>query len=57
MATKFSEFMTELKREAAAEGQAAVAELRLLHRRFALARQFVRARKDGGLTQKDLARR
>ena len=57
MGTKFSEFMDDLEREAVKEGPEAVAELRLLHQRFALAQSFITARKIRGVTQKDLARR
>ena len=57
MATKFSYFMSELKREADAEGPEAVAELRYFRERFRLARRFAKARRKRGWTQKKLADR
>jgi DNA-binding XRE family transcriptional regulator len=55
MATKFSEFMAEVKREAKAEGPEAVAELKYYRERFRLARRFAEARQKRGWTQKKLA--
>ncbi len=55
MATKFTDFMAELKREAKAEGPEAVAELKYFRERFRLARQFAAARRKRGWTQKKLA--
>jgi len=55
MATTFTEFMRDLKREADAEGPAAVAELRHFRERFRLARHFADARRKRGLTQKRLS--
>ncbi len=55
MATKFSDFMEELERDAKAEGPAAVAELRYFRERFRLARRFAEARRRRGWTQKKLA--
>ncbi len=55
MATKFTDFMAELKREAGAEGSGAVAELKYFRERFRLARQFAEARRKRGWTQKKLA--
>lgn len=55
MATTFSEFMRELKREAETEGPVAVAELRYFRERFRLARRFAEARRKRGLTQKRLS--
>jgi ribosome-binding protein aMBF1 (putative translation factor) len=55
MATKFTDFMAELKREAKAEGPEAVAELKYFRARFRLARQFAEARQRRGWTQKKLA--
>src|SRR5437762_7990646 len=55
MATKFSYFMSELKREADAEGPEAVAELKYFRERFRLARRFAEARRKRGWTQKKLA--
>ena len=55
MATKFADFMRELKCEAEAEGPAAVAELRHFRERFRLARRFAEARRKRGLTQKRLS--
>src|SRR5438034_4529632 len=57
MATKFSYFMSELKREADAEGPEAVAELRYFRERFRLARRFAEARRRRGWTQKKLAQK
>ena len=57
MATKFSAFMTELKKEAKAEGPEAVAELRYFRERFRLARRFAEARRKRGWTQKMLAQK
>ena len=57
MATKFSYFMSELKREADAEGPEAVAELRYFRERFRLAHRFAKARRKRGWTQKKLADR
>ena len=55
MATKFSQFMKELRREAADEGPEAVAELRYFRERFRLARRFAQARRKRRWTQKKLA--
>jgi len=55
MATKFSEFMHEVEREAKAEGPAAIAELRILRERFRLARRFAEARRKRKWTQQKLA--
>ncbi len=55
MATKFSEFIEDLEREAKAEGPEAVAELRYYRERFRLARRFAEARRKRGWTQKKLA--
>lgn len=55
MATKFTAFMKELKKEAEAEGPEALAELRYFRERFRLARRFAEARRDRGWTQKRLA--
>ena len=55
MATKFADFMAELKREAKAEGPEAVAELKYFRARFRLARRFAEARRKRGWTQKKLA--
>lgn len=55
MATKFTDFMRELRREAEAEGPEAVAELRYFRERFRLARRFAQARRKRGWTQKKLA--
>jgi len=55
MASKFTDFMAELKREARAEGPDAVAELKYFRERFRLARQFAAARRKRGWTQKKLA--
>jgi ribosome-binding protein aMBF1 (putative translation factor) len=55
MATKFSEFMAELKREAKAEGPEAVTELTYYRERYRLARCFAEARRRRGWTQKKLA--
>lgn len=57
MATKFSDFMREVKREAKAEGPAAAAELRALRERFRLARRFAEARRKRKWTQQMLAQR
>jgi ribosome-binding protein aMBF1 (putative translation factor) len=57
MATKFSTFFKELKKEAEAEGPAAVAELRYFRERFRLARRFAEARRKRGWTQKKLAQK
>jgi hypothetical protein len=52
MATKYADFMSELKREAKAEGPEAVVELDDFKARFRLARRFVaeqrRRRSRGG---------
>jgi ribosome-binding protein aMBF1 (putative translation factor) len=55
MATKFADFMAELKREAKAEGPEAVAELKYFRERFRLARRFAEARRKRGWTQRKLA--
>ena len=55
MATTFTEFMRDVRREAAAGGPAAVAELRHLRERFRLARRFAETRRKRGLTQKRLS--
>lgn len=55
MATKFTEFMVQLKREAKAEGREAVTELKYFRERFRLARRFAEARRKRGWTQKKLA--
>ena len=55
MATKFTDFMAELKREAKAEGPEAIAELRYFRERNRLARRFAEARRKRGWTQKKLA--
>ena len=55
MATKFADFMAELKREAHAEGPKAVAELKYFRARFRLARRFAEARQKRGWTQRKLA--
>jgi ribosome-binding protein aMBF1 (putative translation factor) len=55
MATKFTDFMAEVHREAKAEGPEAVAELKYLRERFRLARRFAEARQKRGWTQKKLA--
>src|ERR1022692_911450 len=55
MATTFTEFMRDVRREAEAEGPAAVAELRHLRERFRLARRFAETRRKRGLTQKRLS--
>jgi DNA-binding XRE family transcriptional regulator len=55
MATKFSDFMAELKREAKAEGPEAVAELKYFRERFRFARRFAELRRKRGWTQKKLA--
>lgn len=55
MATKFAEFMAELKREARSQGPESVAELRYFRERFRLARRFAEARRKRGWTQKKLA--
>ncbi len=55
MATKFTEFMRELRRDAKTEGPEAVAELRYFRERFRLARRFSEARRKRGWTQKRLA--
>lgn len=57
MATKFSTFFKELKKEAEAEGPGAVAELRYFRERFRLARRFAEARRKRGWTQKKLAQK
>ena len=57
MATKFSDFMAELKREAEAEGPEAVAELKHFRERYRLARRFAEARRSRGWTQKKLAQK
>ena len=54
MATKFSTFFKELKKEADAE---AVAGLRYFRERFRLARRFAEARRKRGWTQKKLAQK
>jgi hypothetical protein len=48
MATTFAAFMTELKREAKAEGPSAVAELNALGKRFRKARREAKARRSEG---------
>jgi ribosome-binding protein aMBF1 (putative translation factor) len=55
VATKFSQFMRELKREAEVEGPEAIAELRYFRERFRLARRFAEARRKRGWTQAKLA--
>ena len=55
MATKFTDFIAELKREAKAEGPEAVAELKYFRERYRLARRFAEARRKRGWTQKKLA--
>ena len=55
MATRFSDFMAELKREAEAEGPEAVAELKQLRERYRVARRFAEARRRRGWTPKKLA--
>lgn len=57
MATKFSTFFKELKKEAESEGPEAVAELRYFRERFRLARRFAEARRKRGWTQKKLAQK
>ena len=57
MATKFTDFMAELKREAKAERPEAVAELKYFRERFRLAREFAEARRKRGWTQKKLAQK
>ena len=57
MAIKFADFMAELKREAAAQGPEAVAELKHLRERYRLARRFAEARRKRGWTQKKLAQK
>jgi ribosome-binding protein aMBF1 (putative translation factor) len=57
MATRFADFMVELKREAEGEGPGAVAELRYFQARFRLARRFAEARRKRGWTQKKLAQK
>ena len=57
MATKFTDFMAELKREAEAEGPEAVAELKHLRERHRLARRFAEARRKRGWTQHKLAQK
>ena len=48
MATKFADFMAEVKREAKAEGPEAVAELKYLRARFRLARRSAETRRKRG---------
>jgi ribosome-binding protein aMBF1 (putative translation factor) len=55
MATKFTDFMAELKREAEGQGPEAVAELKHFRERYRLARRFAEARRKRGWTQKKLA--
>ena len=55
MATKFTEFMRELQREAKSEGPEAMAELRYFRERYRLARRFAEARRRRGWTQKKLS--
>src|ERR1700735_5325850 len=55
MATKFSDFMAELKREAKVEAPEPVAGLRYSRGRSRLARRFAEARRKRGWTQKKLA--
>lgn len=57
MGTKFADFMTSLEREARAEGSEAVAELKYVRARYALARRFAEARRKRGWTQKKLAQK
>jgi len=55
MATRFTDLMAELEREARAEGPEAVAELKQLRERYRLARRFAEARRKRGWTQAKLA--
>lgn len=55
MATKLTDLMAELRREAKAEGPEAVAELKYFRARYRLARRFAAARRKRGWTQKKLA--
>jgi ribosome-binding protein aMBF1 (putative translation factor) len=57
MATKFIDFMAELKREAEGQGPEALAELKHLRERYRLARRFAEARRKRGWTQKKLAQK
>ncbi len=52
MATKFTDFMAELKREAKPKGPKRLLSCR---ERFRLAREFAEARRKRGRTQKELA--
>jgi ribosome-binding protein aMBF1 (putative translation factor) len=57
MATKFTDFMAELKREAEGQGPEPLAELKHLRERYRLARRFAEARRKRGWTQKKLAQK
>ena len=52
---KFTTFMRELEEEARAEGPEAVAELDTFQEHFRLAREMAAARRQQGLTQRELA--
>lgn len=51
----FDKLIADIETEAAAEGAAAVAELRALDDRFRLASELLGARRDAHLSQKELA--
>lgn len=53
----FERLITDIEREATAEGPAAVAELRALDVRFRLASELLSARREADLSQKQLAER
>jgi ribosome-binding protein aMBF1 (putative translation factor) len=57
MATKFTDFLADLKREAERQGPEALAELKRLRERYRLARRFAEARRRRGWTQKKLAQK
>ncbi len=53
----FDQLIEDIESEAVAEGPAAVSELRAFDERFRLASTLMRARKEAGLTQRELAER
>jgi ribosome-binding protein aMBF1 (putative translation factor) len=53
----FDQLITDIETEAAAEGPAAVAELRAFDERFRLAQELLAARHQAKISQKELSRR
>ena len=56
MATKFTDFMDEIEREAEASGPEAVEQLEVLRAHFRVGRQLCEARRDRKMTQMEVAK-